>query len=179
MVPEDHNSFKVHEASYQGRYEEVKEKVLNNNRLLTTLDDSERQALHWAACGGHEELASFLIEHGAPVDKADDIVSILMDNWSDVNLQDKRGATALHRAASKGNIQSMALLLQSNQCSINVPDSEGNTPLHLACEEERLEAVRQLLERGAITDKVNREGKTPIQMTSCLSIRRLMRMNEM
>ena len=39
MVPEDHSSFKVHEASYQGRYEEVKEKVLNNNRLLTSLDD--------------------------------------------------------------------------------------------------------------------------------------------
>ena len=52
-----------------------------------------------------------------------------MDNWSDVNLQDKRGATALHRAASKGNTQSMTPLLQSNMCSVNLPDSEGNTPL--------------------------------------------------
>lgn len=50
---------------------------------------------------------------------------------------------------------------------------------HLACEEERIEAVRLLLERGANTDKVNKAGKTPIQMTSCLSVRRLMRMNEM
>lgn len=64
-------------------------------------------------------------------------------------------------------------------CEPNMPLSVNDLRRHLACEEERLEAVRLLLERDAITDKVNREGKTPIQMTSCLSIRRLMRMNEM
>lgn len=42
-------------------------------KLNIALFQSERQALHWAACGGHEELASFLIEHGAEVDKADDV----------------------------------------------------------------------------------------------------------
>lgn len=49
---------------------------------------------------------------------------------------------------------------------------------HLACQEERLEAVRLLLEHGAITEIVNKAGKNPMQMTSCLSIRRLTRMNE-
>lgn len=38
MVPEG-QGFNVHQAAYQGRYEEVKEKVLANNRLLTALDD--------------------------------------------------------------------------------------------------------------------------------------------
>ncbi|KAG7156565.1 26S proteasome non-ATPase regulatory subunit 10-like 1 [Homarus americanus] len=175
MVEEE----EVHQASYLGKYEEVKVKVLAHNRLLTATDDSGRHPLHWAACGGHEELVSFLIEHGAPVDKSDDIVSILMNNWADVNLQDKLGATPLHRAASKGNIRAMIPILQCNRCSINLQDSEGNTPLHLACEEERLEAVRLLLEHGASTQICNKARKTALEMTSCPSIRRLAHMNEM
>lgn len=41
---------------------------------------SDRQALHWAACGGHAELASFLIEQGAEVDKPDDVRCFVMCN---------------------------------------------------------------------------------------------------
>lgn len=54
-----------------------------------------------------------------------------MDNWAEVNVQDEIGATPLHRAASKGNMRSMAHLLHSNMCSVNTQDKQGNTPLYV------------------------------------------------
>jgi ankyrin repeat protein len=38
----------------------------------------ERIALHWAASGGHDELVSYLLKNGSPVDDVDD-VSCLID----------------------------------------------------------------------------------------------------
>ncbi|XP_063611079.1 26S proteasome non-ATPase regulatory subunit 10-like [Penaeus indicus] len=93
-------------------------------------------------------------------------------------MQDNMGATALHRASSKGNVRVMVRLLQCNMCSVNIQDKEGNTPLHLACEEERLAAVRLLLEHNASTSMVNKAGKSPLQMTNT-SLRHLTHMNEL
>lgn len=38
MIAEN-TSFNVHQTAYEGRYEELKIKVLANNRLLTQTDD--------------------------------------------------------------------------------------------------------------------------------------------
>nr|XP_053655580.1 26S proteasome non-ATPase regulatory subunit 10-like [Cherax quadricarinatus] len=199
MMIDTNKTFAVHQAAYQGKYEEVKINVLANNRLLTATDDSGRQPLHWAACGGHEELASFLIEHGAPVDKADDsgwsplmiaasagreeVVRLLIGRGANINTRNSGGHSALQYAASK-NHQKIVCILMDN-CA-NVTTNELKATLftcsierHLACEEERLDAVRLLLEHGASTQIMNKAGKIPLEMTSCPSIRRLANMNEM
>ena len=56
-------------------------------------------------------------------------MSILIENGSNVNQRDKLGATALHRAASQGHMQSITFLLQCNMCEVDPTDIEGNTPL--------------------------------------------------
>lgn len=55
---------------------------------------------------------------------------MLLNNHADINIADKRGATPLHRAASKGNTSVVKLLLEySNQLDLNARDAYGNTPL--------------------------------------------------
>jgi ankyrin repeat protein len=45
------------------------------------------------------------------------------------NLKKHKGATGLHRAASKGNLKMVDLLVVYYKANVNMPDSEGNTPL--------------------------------------------------
>lgn len=79
-----------------------------------------------------------------------------------MNATDKYGATALHRAASKGNLQCVNILLGEYKARVDMMDSEGNTPLYLACEEERVEVVKVLLKHGANPYAKNKQEKTPI-----------------
>lgn len=44
MIAEN-TSFNVHQTAYEGRYEELKIKVLANNRLLTQTDDVSNRNL--------------------------------------------------------------------------------------------------------------------------------------
>lgn len=88
-----------------------------------------------------------------------------MENDADINITDIRGATPLHRAASKGNLGIVKLLLEYNdKLSVNLRDSYGNTPLHLACEEDRQEEAKLLVQNGASLDTKNKEEKTPLDL---------------
>lgn len=78
---------------------------------------------------------------------------------------DIRGATPLHRAASKGNLGIVKMLLEYNdKLKVNVRDAYGNTPLHLACEEDRQEEAKLLVQNGASLDIKNKEEKTPLDL---------------
>lgn len=55
---------------------------------------------------------------------------MLLINHADINIADKRGATPLHRAASKGIMPVLKVLLDfGKQVQIDVKDIYGNTPL--------------------------------------------------
>lgn len=70
-----------------------------------------------------------------------------------------------HRAASGGYIKIMELLI-AQKCRINPRDSQGNSPLHLACEEEHGDCALLLLNNNADEDRLNNNGKTPIELAS-------------
>jgi len=58
------------------------------------------------------------------------IVRYLLSRDADVDIADNRGATPLHRCASKGNISVLKLLLDSGpRLHVDAKDSYGNTPL--------------------------------------------------
>jgi ankyrin repeat protein len=58
------------------------------------------------------------------------------------------GETALHRAASRGHLNAVALLLDHG-AKVDATDGEGVTPLILASYRGQTEVVKLLLQRGA------------------------------
>ena len=77
---------------------------------LRLADECGRTALHWAADGGHVEVAMALIKMGADVDAADD-----------------DGQTALHYAATCERAEMCRLLLESG-ADPDAEDADGDTP---------------------------------------------------
>ncbi|KAL8330754.1 hypothetical protein RB593_001636 [Gaeumannomyces tritici] len=65
-----------------------------------------------------------------------------------LDLQDKRGLTALHWAAADDQQGAMRLLLEAG-AAVDVFDAEGMTPLAMAVENEFLGGIELLLEYGA------------------------------
>ncbi|KAI8086034.1 ankyrin repeat-containing domain protein [Halteromyces radiatus] len=70
-----------------------------------------------------------------------------------------------HRASVQGYTPLVKLLLD-NGSRVNPPDQARNTPLHLACEEGHGDTAVILLENGADSDRLNTDGKTPVDLCS-------------
>ena len=83
-------------------------------------------------CDGHENVATFLIEHGA-----------------DVDLQDKDGDTALYYAASSSLPEIVKTFL--NLGASHMCNHQGLTPLHQACISANIAVVEYLIQRPEIT----------------------------
>ncbi|KAK3090050.1 hypothetical protein FSP39_008821 [Pinctada imbricata] len=153
----------VNRLAYDGKLEELKIKLRENNDLLTNIDDTQRMPLHWACSAGRKEIVEYLLKSRAPVDARDEIAEKLLQSGADLNIADQYGHTPMHRAASKGLVKMMKLFLQYI-VDVNSKDVQGNTPLHLACEEERSEAALLLLEHGGQLELLNKEEKTPLDL---------------
>ena len=70
-----------------------------------------------------------------------------------INFEDERGETALHKAARGGYKEIVQLLLRGGaNTSVQAPDRNLNTPLHLAARGGHTSVVALLLENGAPTD---------------------------
>lgn len=100
-------------------------------------------ALHLAVSKGHVE-----------------VVKLILESYKGkVNVRDKRGLSALHRAAAAGN-NALVRLLVAKKAAINATDKEGWTPLHHAWAEGHDGTGMILLELGADDRVEDLEGQT-------------------
>lgn len=104
----------------------------------------EKTALHLAACHGHMNIVTILLNHGA-----------------DVNQFDSTLRRPLHDAALNGATEMIAVLLE-NGALVNTRDETSYQPLHLASRSGSCEAVRLLLVAGAYVDCVSNDGFQPL-----------------
>lgn len=88
----------------------------------------------------HIEIVKLLIEYGANVDK-----------------ESKEPSTALHYAASIGDIETLIYLCKS--ATVDILD---NTPLHWACSSGRVDSAKVLIQNGADYNKKNSDKYTPL-----------------
>lgn len=108
-----------------------------------------------ALAGGHQEMASYLIDHGAALD-----------------VREGAGATLLHRAARGGNPDLIRLLL-SRGLDVNSRDDYGDTPLIESVQGAPLEAVDVLIGAGADLNSQGINEETALHRAVCTGRARL------
>jgi ankyrin repeat protein len=124
--------------------------LLEDGNDVNTTDNEGDTALHCAAIGGHEEVASLLLSNGA-----------------DASRRGCGGRTALMDAASCGNENVLRLLLRYlGGRGLDERGEDGCTALWLACwsQDENVGIVRVLLMTGADHTIPDNEGRTPLQI---------------
>jgi len=123
-------------------------------------------ALHWAAQGGHAEMARMLLVAGAFPDAAtrnggytplhlaaraghEALLGVLLEGGADPSATNSLGTTPLHFAASSGLAEGIRLLSQAGATVDAREFASDQTPLVFAAAAGEAEAVRALLEAGA------------------------------
>jgi ankyrin repeat protein len=88
---------------------------------------------------------------------------LLLKNGAKIDLQNKKGQTALHLASQRGHLDFMELLLNRGAV-VDVPDKDGFTPLHLAISKVERRAAELLLKHGANIDLQNNKRQTALHL---------------
>lgn len=123
---------------------------------------------HLAAVGlavfsmGAGERAS-LIEAAKKADRA--ALRSLLQKPVDVNAASADGATALHWASYRDDLESAELLIRAG-ANVNATNDLGVTPLWLASENASAPMVRRLLEAGADPNRALPSGETPLMVAA-------------
>ena len=92
-----------------------------------------------------------------------------------VNQKNVGGASALHIAARKGNLE-ICKILVDNGADVNSSDNEGWTPLMRAAISENVDLIKLLINSGADIKKANSNGETSIiisatsECSTCLEV---------
>ncbi|XP_022668141.1 microtubule-associated protein futsch-like isoform X4 [Varroa destructor] len=105
--------------------------------------------LFYAVSLGHADCAALLLKHGAQP-----------------NLQDKKGRTASHCGASKGQLETLKILFH-NGANLWIRNAKGDLPLHDAVYSGRRELVHWMLDHQASSvNAANSSGKTALHIAA-------------
>jgi len=138
------NSTSVHSAAAKGQLSLLTVLLTENPDLLDNADTDGRTPLHWAASTGTTDIARYLV-----------------DQKADVNRQDTMGWTALHIASSAGHLPVVRELLGAG-ANVNAKNDKGITPLHYAASKSQVDIARLLIERGAEINAKDKANQHPL-----------------
>ncbi|XP_052080740.1 inversin-like [Mytilus californianus] len=161
------------------------ELLLRAGTQVNRSDKGGRTALHWAAHKGNNRLLKLLLSKGADIKQKDNegqtvlhlctrhkstkCMNLLLRQLSpgEIDDQDKKKRTALHWAASYGNVEHVKLLILQDS-NIGIPAIEGKTPLHWAAscmDPEAPSCVRLILETTpTVINWPDYEGRTALHL---------------
>jgi len=178
------SGFSIHSAAQNNQLSLLRSLLSEDPKLVNAVDIDDRTPLHWAASSGSIDIAQFLIDQKAEIDKADNsgwtplhiavsaghenVVQELIGGGTDVNKKNDKGMTALHYAASKSRID-IGRLLISRGADINARDKANQLPLHRAATTGSVGFVRLLIESSTPLNKLrlntaDRIGNTPLHL---------------
>ena len=80
-----------------------------------------------------------------------------------VNLQNKNGYSALHRAASSGHADITSLLIDAS-AQVDLRDNEGSTPLHYAALSGQTDVISLLIDANCDVFSQDYNGNTPFDV---------------
>ena len=180
-MADSEEKFAIHAASREGRLAAVESLLSANPKLANQRDDDERLPVHWAASYNHTEIVRlFASQRSFDADVVDAsgwtplmmaaslkdnegeaIVQFLLTKEADPKLPTNTGATALHFAVSKGNLEVCKLLLK-NGASARAKDRRGQLPLHRAAAVGILPILKLLLEAKSPLNASDADGMTAL-----------------
>ena len=139
-------------AAKKGDLEAVKKQLAKKSVTvdMTTDELDAYTALGWAAYYGHKDVAVFLLEKGANIDK-----------------QNHSGYTPLMAAAQTGHNKLVRFLLEKG-ANPNLATKNGDTALIYASMLGNAETVQALLEKGADRTATNKLGDTAETLATAL-----------
>ncbi len=91
------------------------------------------------------------------------IVKYLIENGSDINLQNRNGINALIAASCGGHLSIVSLLVRKN-CFLDAQSFDGNTALMDACNKGHIPIAVALVTAGCNTKLVNKKGKNAMDI---------------
>lgn len=138
-------------------------------------------ALTKAAYHGRQDVARYLLTHGAHVNSADsegwtpltqaaftrevELIRILAEHGADINQIGGGGMPGLIRAARMGHLEVVKCLADLG-ADLSVPDSDGLSALMWAAYFDNLDVVRYLLSRGVDANAANSDGSVPLMFAA-------------
>ncbi|EPE33339.1 Ankyrin repeat-containing protein [Glarea lozoyensis ATCC 20868] len=153
--------------------------LLENTAEIESRDKSGRTPLSWAAAKSQEYVVKRLLDAKASVLSTDydgrnplswatslgsgGVVRLLLqqDPVTQIETQDSKGLTALHRAVECGANDPVELILNAEP-NLNIKDKNQETPLGLGARKDDESVVLQLLEADANPNVQDHLGRTPL-----------------
>ncbi|XP_052021810.1 uncharacterized protein LOC127671140 [Apodemus sylvaticus] len=135
-------------AASVGDLDKTERLIHSSQHHVDESDRRNRTSLHYACAHNHP-----------------DVVLLLLENNSSVNIRDDEGCTPLIKAAQQGNIHCVSVLLDYN-ADPNVMDIIGNTAFHHAVSRGNLPIVKMLLKHNVDIEAKTKYGLTPLQLAT-------------
>lgn len=170
----------LHEAAKRGHLE-ASRLLLEHGANPNLKDIHDDTSLHVACQYRHLHIIDLLHEYGVDPDIRDEsgyacihrpldpcLLSKLLDIGADPNARETHGGeTALGRAASHNNIETITMLLDRG-ASVNHPALNDVTPIHRAAWNGGNDAIRLLVSRGADINSIDpHHNFTALHMAKC------------
>ena len=168
-------------SAAKGNSKEIVEKLIDSGAYVNARDSRKRTALHIAAKHNAFDAAKILIDRGADpdcedsfnhfplsyaiknYDKGFDLIKLLVEKSSDINIMNKDGSTILHRAAFYAEPE-VVLYLISQGADVNAKNDKNQTPLHAAVLGLKYENTKILVKAGCKLNVRDALGRTPLSI---------------
>ena len=145
--------------------QEEKDKYLLDAIVLGEIDSVEQAIAAGADVNVKEPDQSMSGLMVAVMEENVEIITLLLENGVDVNVQNKNGETALILASMFGYIEIVKLLLE-NGAVVDTKEALGMTALMVASGEGHLEIVKILLKNGADLNVKDNYNNTALMLAS-------------
>ncbi|XP_051960178.1 ankycorbin-like isoform X2 [Xyrauchen texanus] len=97
------------------------------------------------------------VEHG----EADKVTSLISKKGANPTKLDSEGKSALHVAATRGQVECLAVILAYG-ADVSQQDASGFTALHLAAKNNHTECAKKLIQSKCVVDAVDISGRTAL-----------------
>ena len=169
-------------VSVKGNHIDMVKQLLEQGLDPNETDEAGHTVLQLAAKNSNLDMMKLLLEKAADIKAVDldgdsvlhyacgwndpiDVAKFLLKKGLDVDLENKKGRTALFHAIKNDNLAATLYLLDS-KANINIQDNNGDTPLYFAIKESNKEMVTLLLLKGADQSIKNKEGLSVLELAN-------------